>query len=336
MSAGFHDAPTPFSGYAGGPNPPADFILRSSDGFDFHVHVDILKFGSSSFDDMFTAARDGCNEPRDGKPVSILPEPQAALHLLLTLAYPPVSVSQYTLHARHLDVFVATYEAAEKYQLVHVQGLLSQMLDNPTLIEAQPYRLFAIARICSDPWVVRQATLCALRSPSQRALATFPEMELMTWANANKLAEFHHLGAFSIGGPDEILDLVHPLIQNTETTDVYIWWAIAGKHGKRCGPREHQDDAPDKYNFRAAPLRWFHDHMEGVAAKGLVVPDHDLVKAEILSIPPAICAIIDSCSLCSRYAYEDLANFARHLGMDIENSNNLLVEKLSYGRVFYS
>ncbi|KAJ7232151.1 hypothetical protein B0H12DRAFT_1145746 [Mycena haematopus] len=348
MSAAFHDALSPFRGHASiGPNPPADFILRSSDGMNFHVHVDILKFGSSCFDDMFTAARDGGNEPEEGKPVSTLPEPHAVLRLLLTLAYPPVSVSQYTLDVSGLDVFVATYKAAQEYRLVHVQELLSQMLNNPALIETQPYRLFAIARICSEPRVVRQAALCALRSPLKRAPDTFPEMELMTRGNANKLAEFHRLcglnaerivsvsameprGAFSVDYPDETLDLFDLQYQNTETTDVYVWWARAGKHGRRCGPREpkRQDGTPDEYKFRAAPLRWFHDHMEGVAAKGLVVPDHDLVKAEILSIPPSIRAIIDSCSLCSRCAYGDLANFAEHLGMDIENSNNLLVKPL--------
>jgi hypothetical protein len=74
------DALAPFSGAADtltDSNPP-DFILRSSDGVDFHVHREILKFASDCFDGMFSVAG-GDGDPtallRDGKPILVLPEP---------------------------------------------------------------------------------------------------------------------------------------------------------------------------------------------------------------------------------------------------------------------
>ncbi|KAJ7907048.1 hypothetical protein B0H13DRAFT_2662557 [Mycena leptocephala] len=150
------DALAPFSGAADTltDSHPPDFILRSSDGVDFHVHREILKFASDCFDAMFSVAgSDG--DPtallRDGKPILVLPEPESALYRLLCPAYPARSPEQYTLGVEDLDGLVAVHEAAHKYQFICVQRLIERMLDNPTLIDAQPHRLFV--------------TRAALRSP---------------------------------------------------------------------------------------------------------------------------------------------------------------------------
>ncbi|KAJ7612948.1 hypothetical protein DFH06DRAFT_1015060, partial [Mycena polygramma] len=86
----------PFSGNhdPGNDSHPPDFILRSSDGYDFHVHRDILKFASDCFDGMFSIPGGG-NDPsapfRDGKPVLILLQPKWVLYRLFSLAYPAQS-----------------------------------------------------------------------------------------------------------------------------------------------------------------------------------------------------------------------------------------------------
>ncbi|KAJ6518313.1 hypothetical protein C8R47DRAFT_1205369 [Mycena vitilis] len=93
------DAPAPFSG-APDPESPhrsADFILRSSDVFDFHVHgppdseVTRTSFAIPGGDGDLTPLW------RHGLPVLALPEPKAVLSRLLCLAYPAESVTYYGL-----------------------------------------------------------------------------------------------------------------------------------------------------------------------------------------------------------------------------------------------
>ncbi|KAJ7746167.1 hypothetical protein DFH07DRAFT_592274 [Mycena maculata] len=190
------DAPAPFSGISDSDDHPypSDFILRSCDGVDFHVHREILKFGSACFEGMFTTVRNGVDKPsRDGKPVLSLPETNAVLTKLLTLAYPAHTAGGYTLTVADLDIFVDVYQAAHKYQFSLVEGLLGEILDNPFLLGAHPYRLFAIARVCQLPHIARKAALCTLESVLIPAPPEFPEMHLLTWADARKLFEFHQL-----------------------------------------------------------------------------------------------------------------------------------------------
>ncbi|KAJ7016603.1 hypothetical protein C8F04DRAFT_981170 [Mycena alexandri] len=86
------DAAVPFPGAINDDAHPPNFIIRSSDGVDFHLHKEILKFGSACFDGMFSVAGDQdtqSNTKHDGKPVLVLPEPEAVLYRLFSLAYPP-------------------------------------------------------------------------------------------------------------------------------------------------------------------------------------------------------------------------------------------------------
>ncbi|KAJ7441395.1 hypothetical protein B0H11DRAFT_1827166 [Mycena galericulata] len=345
------DAAAPFSPSPHPHYPPADVILRSSDGVDFHVHQDVLKFSSTCFDGMFTAVRNGTSDlSRDWKPVILLPEPHPVLRLLLTLAYPAVLVSQYSLTHANLDVFVDTYKTAGEYRFMHVQQLLDQMLDNPSLIEAHPHRLFAIGRICNVHKVVRKAALYTIRSTLHPRLAAFPEMRRLSWDEAQILPDFHHMcgvnaekivkgnaksprEVFPVSDADESTYL-YPQIQNTETTKMFVWWSL-GKHGTKCVSRgvKIESEKISWGDVRATPLSWFQEHMAIVAQKALSTPSHDLVKVEVLNITPATRKIIDSCRICSLYADSDLANFAGHLAMDIEDANNLLVMNLCYDRV---
>ncbi|KAJ7106740.1 hypothetical protein C8R44DRAFT_886004 [Mycena epipterygia] len=102
--APFQDVLTPFSGAQDGLglHRPADFILRSSDGVDFHVHMDVLKFVSDFFDTTFSfpQASDDPNElRRDGKSILVLTEFNAVPQRLLCFAYPVQILDQYTLGA---------------------------------------------------------------------------------------------------------------------------------------------------------------------------------------------------------------------------------------------
>ncbi|KAJ6561614.1 hypothetical protein B0H19DRAFT_1259281 [Mycena capillaripes] len=155
------DAPAPFSCAPDSYNAshPSDFILRSSDGFDFHVHKDILKFASLCFKGMlaFPVDNSGRRDPlRDEKPVLVLPEPKSVLYTLLCLAYPVMSLHHYMLSEEDLDDIVAIHQAAHKYQFLH------------------PCRMFAIARACGFTALARKAALALLRSPADALDVEFP------------------------------------------------------------------------------------------------------------------------------------------------------------------
>ncbi|KAJ7277258.1 hypothetical protein C8J57DRAFT_1176729 [Mycena rebaudengoi] len=97
---------------------PLDFILRSCNGVDFHVHKDMLKLVSGCFEGMFSLpGGDGnpCPLARDGKPVVAFPEPDSLLYRLLSFAYPAQSPEPYTLGESDLDGVVALHKAADKY-----------------------------------------------------------------------------------------------------------------------------------------------------------------------------------------------------------------------------
>jgi hypothetical protein len=133
------DAPAPFSG-AFDPehdtHPRADFILRSSDGVDFHVHRAILCFASECFDGMFSMPLPPDELQRDSLPVLPLLEPAAVLLRLLRLAYPASTLAHYDSDNALEADFVAVYAAAQKYGFYGVQQLLDEML------AAQPQHSF--------------------------------------------------------------------------------------------------------------------------------------------------------------------------------------------------
>ncbi|KAJ7702073.1 hypothetical protein B0H16DRAFT_1280116, partial [Mycena metata] len=139
------------------PSRSPDFIIRSSDGVDFHLHREILKYGSAFFDGMFSASGgDGQGDPkRDGRPVLVLPEPEAVLYRLFSLAYPPQpeTLKQFFGFVDLLDGFAS----------------LVKMLDDDVLIAVAPHRVFAIARLIRLPDIARNAAIETLKHPSHLA-----------------------------------------------------------------------------------------------------------------------------------------------------------------------
>ncbi|KAJ7017077.1 hypothetical protein C8F04DRAFT_1157717, partial [Mycena alexandri] len=101
------DAPAPFSGVVDTDtdDPAPDFIIRSNDGVDLHVHRGILHYASVFFRDLLGAW--------DGKPIAKLPESCTILHRLLCIAYPQTSLD-YLLTEQTLDGLYEVHEAAQK------------------------------------------------------------------------------------------------------------------------------------------------------------------------------------------------------------------------------
>ncbi|KAG8799588.1 hypothetical protein FRC17_007092 [Serendipita sp. 399] len=125
---------------------PADgsdtVILRSSDGYDFHVNRFILKIGSPPL---------GGQEQLNGKDGTLmLPEPACILDVLLTLLY-PVEPPTWT----SLDGFGPVLDAAIRYDMRGAIETLRQALVSPRRVdenilpafsELDPLRVYAIAR----------------------------------------------------------------------------------------------------------------------------------------------------------------------------------------------
>ncbi|KAJ6589772.1 hypothetical protein B0H19DRAFT_1058746 [Mycena capillaripes] len=138
-SALVQDAPLPFSGapVPEDANPPTDFILRSSDNVDFHVHKQIsVAFVSVFFSGMFKFPT-GPNAPteleRDGKVVLNMPESKEVLYRVLSVSYPARSRQHYTLTSADLDSVCAVHEAAHKYQFTRPCSGLSNAPSEPLI-----------------------------------------------------------------------------------------------------------------------------------------------------------------------------------------------------------
>ncbi|KAJ7879694.1 hypothetical protein B0H13DRAFT_1630628 [Mycena leptocephala] len=331
------DAPAPFSGAADPQkgSHPSDFVLRSSDGVDFHVHREILKFASDCFDGMFTIPG-GDADPddlrRDGKPVLVLPEPETVLFRLLRLAYPAYTVADYTLEHADLDNFFAVYKAAGKYQFLRVQYILEEMLDNSALMDMHPHRLFAITRLCNLLEPSRKAALATLKSPLSLETPYFPEMKLLSWEDGHTLYRFHRLCSQKAGEIVEERLEDNPSssaswIFNDDTNKVFTWWNY-NEHSAQCDEncRDHYPSfLPNRGNVRRgekAPVQWFKDHVARLAVQLRLCPSGAIAKREARSVASRL--ILDACHGCSLAAEFDLTCFARQLAKEIDDSNNRL------------
>ncbi|KAJ7207620.1 hypothetical protein GGX14DRAFT_455890 [Mycena pura] len=323
------DAPAPFScapdSYSA--RHPPDFILRSCDGFDFHIHKDILKFASVLFDRMFAGRKDLLHAVL----VWVLPEPKSVLYRLLCLAYPATSLHHYMLNEADLDDIVAIHRAAHKYEFLRVLGVCRFT----ALISAQPCRMFAIARACGFTMLVGKAALALLRSPTASLNVEFPETKLLTWEDAHKARKFHRLcgvqvneyAQSSVKSPFPVSEVPYtasdfPFAKpeglpaydsdqgplgpdvNPETNKGFVWGVQKG-HSETCVDRSGAPSSRTFFPYKGRDnfwhrkrtslefetgVQWFKNHITRLAAQLLVVP-----AQMILEIALADQAIIDSC-----------------------------------------
>ncbi|KAJ6626346.1 hypothetical protein B0H10DRAFT_2211236 [Mycena sp. CBHHK59/15] len=310
------DAPAPFSS---DPDPednvPApDFILRSGDGVDLHVHKAILRFVTVFFKNMLDGAGVGDLE-RDGKPVVILSEPCAVLHRLLCIANPGRSLEHYSLAAQNLDGVWAVHKAANKYLFI----------------------AFAIARLRNLPDLGRKAALSTLYFPVCPANLTFPELELLLAATFQQLHEFHHACGKAaeriVRRNGDSMDYTNPDTRITMAEDdhyEFVWWKTSNDdrdyHAPACDPYirvDHHDGSID-----ISPSQWFKNHIDVLAPKLRAHPTRHTVEKEACSLADADRNMTKDCHECLQHAEHDLIDFREQLGRQIEMSNNELAAAL--------
>ncbi|KAJ7149580.1 hypothetical protein C8R46DRAFT_1125572 [Mycena filopes] len=327
MSTAIRDAPVPFSG-APDPddsNPVPDFILRSSDGVDFHVHKQILAFVSIQ---------------RDGKDVLAFPESSDVLFRLLSVAYPARSREQYSFTPADLDSVCAVHEAAQKYQFVQAQKIITEMLLDPSLLKASPHRLFAIALLRHLPELAEQAALSTLDQPLGPADLAFPDMARITWDKVQRLFDFHHQcgsaaekivrttrgpAGESLIGHDGDPDFVS---WNMEAWEAFPWWEE--RHHGICDPIDHRDCDPAYGHDTLCTPNWFFDHITRVAGAIRLVPSPITLDAEVLDILPAQADIVDSCDICGPSLDRNLRQFAAQLAPVIIQSNKTIAAATNF------
>ncbi|KAJ7087672.1 hypothetical protein B0H15DRAFT_300228 [Mycena belliarum] len=338
------DALAPFSGALDPEEniPASDFILRSGDSVDFHVHRDVLKFVSVFFKNMLDGAGADIDLQRDGKPIVILSEPSAVLYRLLCLAYPTLERHSLAV-ARGLDGLWEVYQMAKKYLFFGVEKLVKQTLEDHDLLDTQPHRMFAIARLCALPDLARAAALCTLKSAVCPEGLRFPEMAHLTADVLQELYQFHHtcgIAAQAIAENNaDYFDAQYagsPLMgisSHDETDQAFVWWDFGTAdfhHHPGCGPSDldgPRDPDTGQQWPQTAAAPWFHNHVAKVAPRLRALPIGD-TAAELLKVAPEEQAIIDTCQVCSASAVSDLASFVRRLSIEIEESNSRLVRNL--------
>jgi hypothetical protein len=215
------------------------------------------------------------------------------------------------------------------------------MLDNSALIDAQPHRVFAIARLCEFLELSRKAALSTLNSPLSEVARAFPEMKLLSWQDAHPLYQFHQMcgqkaaeivekSMLRPGWGGEISPVEAWMI-HVDTRKLLVWWQYSG-HSLQC----RDNDAPYSYHKKARPthgpdgmvlrmpIAWCTDHCARLAAELRLRPSQATVETEARSLCSAHRLIVEACPVCSKSADADLTSLERRLVEDIETVNKQL------------
>jgi hypothetical protein len=326
------DGPAPFSGEHDQDSDfdVPDLIVRSGDGIDLHVHKAILKFVSIFFRNMLNGAGKPTDPHREGKPVVILLESCTVLHRLLCLAYPG-SAEHYSLTAQNLDGVWAVHEAADKYVFKGVLELLEKLLNNPILIDAQPHRIYAIARLRSLPELARKAALATLTFPLCPPDLLFPELEELPALTFQRLHQFHHAcgqaaeSIVSQNSDDMCYTNIDTSIIGTGAEHgnfMFVWWDDHREHTEECGPTVTSTYQDDYYPFTPTP--WFRNHISFLAPKVRAIPTRHTIDTGARTLTDSDRLLMKNCKVCLEEANHDLALLADQLGRRIEASNNNL------------
>ncbi|KAI0642184.1 hypothetical protein C8Q79DRAFT_1013484 [Trametes meyenii] len=150
----------------------ADFVLRSSDQVDFHVHRVILTMASSVFETMLTLPQPEGNTKIE-RPLVDVSEDSETLDVLLRVCYPTSAPE-----LRDIPLLRKVLEAANKYDIPAVLTLVKKAMVQPELLDSDPLRIFVIAcRFGMEPEAQAAAKKTALRNFVVGSVQVCPELE---------------------------------------------------------------------------------------------------------------------------------------------------------------
>ncbi|KAH8110821.1 hypothetical protein DFH11DRAFT_1618922 [Phellopilus nigrolimitatus] len=170
----------------------ADVILRSSDGFDFHVIKAILSVASPIFKDMFSLPQpipisSLSNEHHSDLAIVDLSESGVVLDALLRDIYPVVSLIP---DLKDVQLMIGILLSARKYNMdlvIHnIESPLHKSIENGGNAALKLYSLASMHRLEGE---ARIAAFATLKSPTMEAFE--PELGQITGAEYYHLLDYH-------------------------------------------------------------------------------------------------------------------------------------------------
>lgn len=169
----------------------ADFILRSADNVDFHLHTLILSMTSSVFESMFTLPTPSSRSQdcQDQLPIIPISEESSLLDLLLRLIYPTSAVSTgETIASKPLSTIISLYDTADKYAMLSLVAFLREHLIKHA--SEDPFATYAFGCRRQLSWLVDAAATASLDTDLDE-LAYSPQLELITAGDLLRLQRYH-------------------------------------------------------------------------------------------------------------------------------------------------
>lgn len=240
--------------------PKADIILRSSDNVDFRIFKFFLSLASSFFEALFDIPQptgeigDWEVKLKDGLVVIPVMGHSKTLDALLRFCYPCTLTDDPNVEA--LEDVLDLLEVAQKYSLDLVEKKITHTLSNPKVLEAEPFRCFAIAR---RPQLQEETLLAAKYALAQPLVPSwFPEINLITAVDLLALLTYHRASGKAVYAPGDDMSwiIAH---YGTNLSCAWLWGNI---NYRDCScPRS---PTPQYRLFGSCSPQWWEDFMMGV------------------------------------------------------------------------
>ena len=278
-------------------------LLRSSDQVDFMVYKVILSKASPFFKNMFSLPQPqpATGTPQESRPIIDLAEDSRALAALLSIIYPPSSVTTGSLS---LNDLISTLEMARKYDMATVSSRLLLDFKDSKVVRDNPVEAFCAAY--SRGW--GEAACIAARASLKHRLTLDDVGEKLQYLNGpafHALWKFHR--ACSAAAVSAISDNKFKWI----TLEVATWaQAYFNCLCKSClffiGPeltrRRANNASWGSYIDRAREILNVHPCSEAITQHEILLPS---LKAKM-------------CDVCRESICRGLLEFSRYLREEVE------------------
>ncbi|KAJ7289390.1 hypothetical protein C8J57DRAFT_1628220 [Mycena rebaudengoi] len=309
---------------------PADCILRSSDGVDFHVHKAILSFESIFFRDIFSLpepVEEHTNLVRDGKPVVTLDESSQTVRKLLVLCYPRYASDELV---SNLDGVDDAYVAADKYMVTRGQDLIEKLLADPRILENHPHRVYAIAIHRGMDTLVKIAAKETLKWPIHVSRPpSVPEFKVISAQNLLQLQAFHRICVrWTVRAIEN--SRIRFGEGNFDLSD-YVWWTETD-HSEGCGAsfRDVNHEEAGYVGTDAVSAEWFNEHMKKVESILETRPDAASIPSLVCKFTSTLVASFTACPKCADRAPDDLVFAATMLSREVAQSQEKIPSIFSF------
>ncbi|KAI9464707.1 hypothetical protein HD554DRAFT_1249818 [Boletus coccyginus] len=299
----------------------ADIILRSSDNIDFRVFKLFLSLASPFFETLFDipqpAEENGDQEVRDGLAVIPVTEDSKTLDALLRFCYPCTLADDPNIEV--LKDAMDVVEAARKYSLDVIEKKARQAITNPTILEMEPLRCFAIAhrgRLREETLLAAKYTLTQPLIPSW-----FQEIELMNATDLLSLLSYHQRCGDAVYALR--LDLSW-IVSHYATSQACSWLSGRYRYGD-CGcPRPNMP----RFALFDVSLQWWESFMEETFIALRDKPCKQTAQAFAEKTVQAVKA--RDCEACSPKITEGMRDFVDLLTRQIEETVSQIELELKF------